>query len=608
MNNSRVHLKRSRSALNRLALWPALALLAISAVDAGANAEQTLDALLAEHLEETLRRNPVRATYLGDHRFNDRFEAPLSQARWAEDKQRAARWLQRADAIDPSRLSEGGRLAWESFRFDRQMELRGYDFPGYYLPLNQIIGWHIDFPAYAAGDSIQPFNTVEDYDAFLARAWGFAQWMLSAMEAMREGAAQGITLPRPIVRRVLPQLKAHIVDKPEDSAFYQAVEAMPEHFPRAERKRLRREYRRLIQRVLAPMYRRFYYFMRKQYLPSSRHTVALGDLPEGAAWYAWEIARRTTLPLSAGEVHDLGLREVARIRGEMERVKRQVEFNGDLAAFFAHLKADDQFYFDSEEALLEHYRRTLDDIRGRLPRLFRNMPRSQLEVRPVEPWRAASAPGASYQNAPADGSRPGIFYINTHNLRAQPWFYAQTLSLHEALPGHYYQGALQIENSRLPAHRRYSAYTAYAEGWALYAESLGGELGLFAEPMYWYGRLSDEQLRAMRLVVDTGLHARGWSRERAIRYMRENSSMAESDITAEVERYIAWPGQALAYKIGDLRIQALRREMERALGARFDIREFHHQILKDGELPLPVLERKIRRWGAAQARAGRRSR
>jgi uncharacterized protein (DUF885 family) len=328
--------------------------------------------------------------------------------------------------------------------------------------------------------------------------------------------------------------------------------------------------------------------------------VGLRDLPDGDAWYAWEIAKRTTLPLTAAEIHRTGLAEVARIRAEMSRVKQQVQFEGDLQAFFQHLKQDDRYFFESEQALLSAYRKTLADIKQRLPLLFDMFPSADLEVRAVEPWRAQSYAGASFQDAPADGSRPAIFYINTYNLRAQPQFGAETLSLHEALPGHYFQGALQLENTALPRYRRYSDYTVYSEGWALYAESLGRELGLFNDPYSWYGRLNDEQLRAMRLVVDTGLHTMGWSRENAISYMLENSSLAASDVEAEIERYIVWPGQALAYKIGDLRLQAMREQAELALGDDFNIRDFHRQILMEGALPMPVLERKLEAWISSQ--------
>jgi uncharacterized protein (DUF885 family) len=305
--------------------------------------------------------------------------------------------------------------------------------------------------------------------------------------------------------------------------------------------------------------------------------------------------------MSPDEIHEVGLGEVRRILGEMDGVRRQVGFEGDLEAFFGHLETDPRFYYTRGEDLLDGYRKLKLQIDAALPRLFSVFPKADYEVREVEAFRAQSAAGAYYQQASADGSRPGIFYVNTYNLRAQPKFGMETLSLHEASPGHHFQVSIQQELDGVPRFRRFGGdYTAYVEGWALYAESLGRELGMFTDPYQWFGRLNDEQLRAMRLVVDTGLHAKGWSREQAIRFMLDNSTLAESDVVSEVERYIAWPGQALGYKVGDLRIQQLRREAEQALGPKFDVREFHREVLGDGAVPMDVLQAKVERWIAAR--------
>ena len=556
--------------------------------------------LLEDYVEQNLYDNPVVATYLGDNRYNNRFRDPISEAGIDDRKQREEIFLRRLYAIDPAALDASDRLSWESFELDRRISLDGFRFPRHYLPLDQFNGWHIEFPAYASGDSVQPFASVEDYANFVQRAEAFALWLDSTIPAMREGMRKGYVQPRVIVEKMLPQLRSQIVDNAEDSSFFLAVKRMPASFSQQEQAEIRSRYHRLINDTLIPAYRRLLNFLQQEYLPQSRDTVGLYDLPGGHAWYSWEIARRTTLPLTASEIHGTGLAEVARIRAEMTRVKQQVQFEGDLQEFFQHLKQEDRYYFESEQALLATYGKTLADIKQRLPQLFDMFPSADLEVRAVEPWRAQSSAGASFQDAPADGSRPAIFYINTYHLRAQPRFGAETLSLHEALPGHFFQGALQLENTALPRYRRYNGYTVYSEGWALYAESLGRELGLFDDPYSWYGRLNDEQLRAMRLVVDTGLHAMGWSREQAIAYMLENSSLAASDIEAEVERYIVWPGQALAYKIGDLRLQALREQAELALGDKFNIRDFHRQVLLEGALAMPVLERKLEAWINAQ--------
>jgi uncharacterized protein (DUF885 family) len=568
-----------------------------------AHARDQFRQLLDDYVEQDLYDHPVSATYLGDNRYNNRFRAPISETAIALHRQQQEEYLRRLHDIDPSLLSPSDRLSWESFEHDRKITLGGYSFPTHYLPLDQFNGWHIEFPAYASGDSVQPFDTVQDYHNFVERAQAFVLWLDSTIPAMREGMSKSYVLNRTVVEKMLPQLRAQIVDRTEDSSFYLAVKKMPATFSEQAQADIRNRYRQLIKQELIPAYQRVLTFLEQDYLPHTRDSVGLAGLPDGAAWYEWEIARNTTLPLSAAEIHRTGLAEVARIRAEMTRVKERVQFDGDLQAFFQHLKQADEYYFESDQELLTSYAETLADIKQRLPRLFDMYPSADLEVRAVEPWRAQSSAGASFQDAPADGSRPAIFYINTYNLHAQPRFGAETLSLHEALPGHYFQGALQLENTTLPRYRRYNSYTVYSEGWALYAESLGPELGLFTDAYSWYGRLNDEQLRAMRLVVDTGLHAMDWSRQQAIDYMLENSSLAASDIEAEVERYMVWPGQALAYKTGDLRLQVLRARAEAALGEGFDIRAFHRQLLMDGALPMPVLERKIENWIRSNAAA-----
>jgi uncharacterized protein (DUF885 family) len=398
--------------------------------------------------------------------------------------------------------------------------------------------------------------------------------------------------------KVVPQLDALVADDPADSIFYAPVAMMPPDWPEAERARLESGIARLIVENLNPGYRRLRDFIRDEYLPGCRDTVGWSALPDGAAWYASEVRRQTTTSLTPDEIHDIGLAEVARIRRKW-RARCAMSASGTLAEFFRYMQQEPAFYFGRSADLLAMFRRVKQQIDAELPRLFSMMPKADYEVREVEAFRAASAAGGSYQGPSADGTRPGTFYVNTYNLKAQPIYGIETLSLHEAAPGHHFQISIQQELAGLPRFRRFERNVAYVEGWALYAESLGRELGMFTDPMQWYGRLSDEMLRAMRLVVDTGLHAKGWSRERAIRYMQDNSSLAGSDIEAEVERYIVNPAQALGYKVGDLRIQAMRRKAAAALGNRFDLREFHAQVLMDGSLPLDVLEAKIDRWIAA---------
>jgi uncharacterized protein (DUF885 family) len=417
-----------------------------------------------------------------------------------------------------------------------------------------------------------------------------------AIAMMREGMARGVTLPRPAMLKVVPQLREIVTPEVTDNLYWAPIKALPKSISAADRQRITREYTAALTREVLPAYTKLADFIEHDYLPATRTTVGWSDLPNGRAWYAWRIHGATTMTLSADEIHELGLREVARIRGEMLTVKDQVGFKGDLGAFFEFMQGDPRFYFTNEADLLGAYQGIKQRIDALLPKLFADFPKADYEIRPVEAFRAASAAGGSYQAPSADGKRPGIFYINTHNLKAQPRFGMETLSLHEAAPGHHFQIAIQQELTELPRFRRFNGYVAYSEGWALYAESLGKELGVFTDPYQWYGRLADEMLRAMRLVVDTGLHAKGWSREQAIKYMLDNSSMAESDVVAEVERYIVWPGQALGYKLGQLRITELRAKAQAELGDAFDVREFHSQVLRDGALPMDVLTAKIDRW------------
>ena len=511
------------------------------------------------------------------------------------------KYLDAIRAIDPSALEPADRISYDIFVHEREREQRAERFPAELLPLNQAGGLLTLMPALGSGTNAQPFQTVQDYEHWLRRLDGLVVWMDQAIANMREGAAKGIVQPRAVMEKVLPQLEAMIVPRAQDSQYYAPVKQFPASIAQADRDRLTAQYTQALDTKLLPAYRRLHDYVRNEYLPRTRSTVAWTALPDGEAWYAFQAQEHTTTTMSAEEIHALGLSEVARIRNEMDQVRQQVGFKGDLEAFFTFLETDPRFYFTRGADLLNGYRELKARIDAALPQLFSVFPKADYEVREVEAFRAASAAGAYYQQPSADGTRPGIFYVNTFNLKAQPKFGMETLSLHEAAPGHHFQIAIQQELEGVPRFRRFGGdYTAYVEGWALYAESLGKELGMFTDPYQWFGRLNDEMLRAMRLVVDTGLHAKGWSREQAIRYMLDNSTMAETDVVSEVERYIAWPGQALGYKVGDLRLQGWRREAQSELGAKFDVRDFHREVLSDGAVPLDVLEAKIDRWIAAR--------
>ncbi len=591
--------------LHRLAILCCAVLLAsCAAAPAKIAPGEQLRVLVEAHYDELLALNPLRATFSGDHRFDDRLGDPASPAHEAAMLELERRNLEAARRIDPDTLDGQDRLTWEIFVRGRERSLEGARYPQRLLPVTQQYSLPLVLAVLGGGGSAQPFATVADHERWLARAAEAPRAIESTIAAMREGMARGVTQPREVLASVVPQLDSLIVDEPEQSLFFGPVRGLPDSVPAAERAALEDRYRKLITDVLNPSFAKLRDFIRDEYLPASRETVGWSALPDGAAWYDFLVAVNTTTDMTAAEIHALGLAEVARIRSEMERVARQVDFTGSLEEFFRWVQDEPSFYYDDPQGLIDGYGEIKRRIDAALPRLFRDFPKADYEVRPVEPFRAATAAGASYLSAAPDGSRPGIFYVNTFNLKAQPKFGMETLSLHEASPGHHFQISIAQELTGLPRFRRFGGYTAYVEGWALYAEFLGPELGMFEDPMQYYGRLSDEMLRAMRLVVDTGLHAKGWSREQAIQFMRDNSSLAESGIVSEVDRYIVMPGQALGYKIGDIRIQGLRREAEAALGERFDIREFHSQVLRDGALPLDVLDAKVRRWIAEVAARG----
>jgi uncharacterized protein (DUF885 family) len=564
--------------------------------------EELINGLVEEYFDRQLELSPMAATSIGDNRYDDGLDENTSPGFRERQVALDQAFLERARRIDPTGLPPTARITYDIFVSERELALEGRKFPEELMPLNQMSGLPMDLAVYGSGTGPQPFATVKDYDRFLTRVRQFPRWVDGAIEQMRAGMARGITVPRPAMTKVVAQLRGIVTANLTDNIFWAPVVALPKEFSAKDRARIADDYKAALTKEVMPAYSRLADFIEKDYLPAARTTVGWADLPDGQSWYRWRIRGATTMDMPAEEIHQLGLSEVARIRGEMLTVKNQVGFKGDLDAFFKFLEEDPQFYFKSNEELLDAYRAVKVRIDALLPKLFVDFPKADYEIRPVEAFREESAAGASYQAASPDGKRPGIFYINTHNLRAQPRFGLETLSLHEASPGHHFQTSIQQELTNLPRIRRFNGYVSYSEGWALYAESLGKELGVFTDPYQWYGRLSDEMLRAMRLVVDTGLHSKGWTREQAIQYMLDNSSMAESDVTAEVERYIVWPGQALGYKLGQLHISALRARAQQQLGNRFDVREFHSQILRDGAVPMDVLTAKIDRWVASKQR------
>ena len=595
---------RRRHTLRLLASLIATSMACALPASAAPTESQRFHEWLDAQWERTLQRQPVLATSLGDPRYNDRLNDTTTAASRADDRRETRRALKALAGFRKERLDPKDRVSYSILRLDLEQALAGERFPDWMQPINQIGGLPSFLAQMGTGQSIQPFRNTKDYDDWLKRLTLAVPIFDGTIANMREGLKAGVTQPRAVMEKVLPQLQSLAVADPEKSLFWGPIKTFPDSVPAADRERITAQMRELLATKVLPAYERLLAFVRDEYTPKSRTSTAWSALPDGKAWYAQRVRQSTTLALTPDEIHEIGLKEVARILGEMEGVRKQVGFQGDLKAFFKHLQDDPKFYFTKPEELLAGYRDLQKKINGLTPKLFDIAPKADYEVREVEAFRAESAAGASYQNPSSDGSRPGVFYVNTFNLKAQPIFGMETLSLHEASPGHHFQVSIAQEDQDLPKFRRYgSFYVAYVEGWALYAESLGKELGLFTDPYQWYGRLSDEQLRAMRLVVDTGLHHKGWTRERAIKYMLDNSSMAESDVVSEVERYIVWPGQALGYKIGQLEITKLRAEATAALGDRFDVKGFHRVVLTAGQVPLPVLRELVMAWVAQRQKA-----
>ncbi len=582
----------------------ALLLLCLAATARAAAPGDALTPIFEAYDEASLELSPLLATLRGDRRYDDQLGDGISEAWLARDEALVRDCLARLDAVDRDRLTAREQVSYDTFR--HKLELRRDDYAAGFaradalMPITQSSGLHLGLPQLGAEGGIQPLDEPDDHERWLARAAQWPRWVEQAIANMRRGIETGIVLPRVVAERILPQLEAHIVEDPVDSVFWDPARALAADEAGAA---LAARYRTLIEQSIVPAYRRLDVFMREEYLPHTRTTVGRAALPNGRAWYEQDIRRHTTLPLTAAEIHQRGLDEVARLLGELDSVRARLGFDGDRQDFLASLRTDDRWHFASADEALEAYRRMKDRVRPRLPELFGKLPRADYEIRPVEAFRAASAAGANYRRTDGLGNRPGVFFLNTSDLSRIPTFELTALSLHEAEPGHHLQTALAAEAAELPAFQRFEWVTAFGEGWALYAETLGTNMGLYVEPAQYLGFLHSRLFRANRLVIDTGLHALGWSRERAIRQFLENSPLSEAEARAEVERYIVWPGQALAYLTGALEIERLRAEAQRTLGPRFDLRAFHDEILSDGTIPLPVLQAKLARW--AQERAER---
>ncbi len=561
---------------------------------------KALAALADQFIETRLDLDPFIGTWLtGDARYEDKFVNNLTPAFRAKERALFTDTLSALRKIDVRGLSESDRLtrAVLEYQVSRGLEAAKYDF--YLTPIHQFGSVPLTLVQLASTTGAQPFRTVANYEHFLTRIDGFPAWVESAIANMREGMAKGVVQSRVLMTRVLPQLKSQMASDPAASGFYVPIKNFPAVFGDEDRARLTSAYRKAIEEKITPAIVKLHDFIANEYLPKCRDTAGLGALPNGVAKYAFKVREQTTTNMTPEQVHQLGLSEVARIRLDMEKVRSEVGFTGDLTAFLASLNRNPQLTpFKTEQEVLDSYRKIQQRVEPTLGKLFSKIPRSVLEIRP-EPEITKATAAAHYSVGTLDGSRPGVFYAPVRDPAIYSTPNMTATFLHEGVPGHHFEVSLKLE-SDLPRFRRYGWFTAYGEGWALYAESLGGVLGVYEDPYQNLGRLRLEMWRAIRLVVDTGMHAKGWTRERAVAYVIENNGDNEADAVQEIERYMAMPGQALAYKIGEQKILALRHRAEKQLGSRFDIRAFHDEILNGGGLPLAVLEQKINRWLARQ--------
>ena len=565
-----------------------------------AAASEALAVLVEEYFERHLMLSPFSATSMGDDRYDDKVTNFLSAEHIAARESLDREFLQRLLEIDDSGLDEQDLLTYGTFRLSREMNLDGNQYPGHLQPINQFFSIPNSFARLGSGASIHPFKTVKNYDDWLSRMDGYVVLMDQAIENMKLGMQEGVVQPRVLMEKVLPQLEAQFVDKAEDSGFFTPITNMPEEFSDEDRERLTAAFKAKIEDAVIPTYKRLHNFIGDDYMSAARESVGLSELPNGEDWYAYMVRVRTTTDLTPEQIHQIGLDEVARIHGEMHAVMEEVGFEGNLQDFFEFMNNDDQFYFDEPNDLIQGYRDMSDHISSLAPKLFSVFPKTGFEVRRVEEFRERSAAGGSYSRGTPDGSRPGVFYANAYDIKARPKWAMESLFLHEAIPGHHFQIAIQQELEDIPKFRRFGGYTAFIEGWGLYAESLGKELGVYTDPYQYFGALNAELWRAIRLVVDTGLHAKGWSRQDVLDYMYQNSPVKEARAVSEAERFMAIPGQALAYKIGQLKIREMRTRAEEKLGDSFDVRAFHSAVLVDGPLPLSMFEEKIDRWIEAQ--------
>ncbi|HEY1164463.1 MAG TPA: DUF885 domain-containing protein [Chitinophaga sp.] len=546
------------------------------------------------YFEEKMEIFPIDATFNGEHQFDNLLHMEISEGFRQHIDSFASRYLAELDKVDTAALSPNDRISYDIARWELNIMKEGLTFHDHLMPINQFASLTLTLPQLGSGTSAQPFKTKEDYEKFMQRMKSFSQWADSAIANMRRGEASGYVLPKALVVKVIPQLAA-LTKKDSNNVFYGPLKQLPEGLDSSARNSLSTEYKQAIESSIIPAFEKLRSFMQTEYLPKARSSSGIGALPDGKAYYQYLIRFWTTTNKTPEEIFATGEKEVARIRGEMEEVKNSTGFKGDLAAFFTFVRNDPQFkIFKTPAQVLDSFKAIENKIMPGVQQMYLHLPKTKFEIRQTEAYRAASASAEYFPGSVKDG-RPGVFYVPILDAKKFSYVGMESLFLHEAIPGHHFQSSLQQENDSLPKLRKFIWFGAYGEGYALYCEGLGKELGLYTNPYQYFGRLSDEIHRAIRLVVDVGMHAKGWTREQALKYMLDNEPLSEEEATAEIERYMALPGQALSYKTGELKIRELRQKYEQQLGNQFSLKDFHDELLKDGCVPLSVLEAKMQR-------------
>jgi len=540
--------------------------------------------------------SPLDATLNGQNEYNDQLQFEMTDSYRTKQKAFFDKYETELSKVDETKLNSEEKISYEIIKWEVSIGKDLLKQPTNLMPVHQFWGTHLTMGQYAGGTAAQPFKTEKDYRNFLKRMDLYAVWMDSAMVYMKKGMAKGIVLPKALTVKVIPEFEDMITAKVEDNLFYSTIKTMPTTFSEAVKKDLTEKYSAAINDKLTPRFNKMAQFLKEEYLPASRATSGIVSLPFGKELYSTYVKMWTTTEMTPVEIHNLGLKEVARLKLEMEKVKTQVGFKGTLFAFFEEVRNKKELKpFKKPEEVLANFESIYARIKPNVDKLFSLQPKTKFEIRRTEAFREKSG-SAEYIQGAADGSRPGVFYVPIPDIANYNLYGDEDLFLHEAIPGHHFQVSLQQENQQLPDFRKFNWFGAYGEGWALYTESLGKELGLYKDPYQYFGMLGNEMHRAIRLVVDTGMHAKGWTREQAIQYSLENEAESEASIVSEIERYMAIPGQALSYKIGQLKIIELRKKAEAKMGSKFDIKKFHEKVLESGVLPLALLEKKINDW------------